>query len=81
MDTSTAAYVHRVQATGLEFIEIDTSQQLQNTSGTAARYVLVRPWHSSLLDASGVASSCRILARPTDSSGVLQGEAMTLVIK
>ena len=113
VDTSTAAHVHRIQAAGLESIEIALSQPLENISRKPVPYVLIRPWHSNLLDASGitddasahrwlakvqrpfsalllkelpqneykrVASFCHILARPTDSAGVLKGEVNTLTI-
>ena len=52
VDTSTSAHVYRIQATGLEPIEIALSRPLENISETAVPYVLIRPWHSSLLDAS-----------------------------
>ena len=107
-DTSTAVHIHRIQSVGLEPIEIDLSQPLENVSD---HYVLIRPWHFNLLAASmddtsahrwlarmqqpfsallleqlpqneykRVASFCRILARPTDSAGVLKGQATTLTI-
>ena len=112
-NTSSAAHVHRIQATGLEPIEIVLSQPLENVSRKPVPYVLIRPWHSSLLDASvmtndasagqwltrmqqpfsafllmglpqneykRVATFCRILARPTNSEGVLSGEVKTLTI-
>ena len=112
VDTSTAAHVHRIEATGLEPIEIALSQPFENVSGTVVPHVLIRPWHSNLLEASmtsdasayrwimrmqrpfsalllqelpqneyrRVASFCHILARPSDSAGVLKGEVTTLTI-
>ena len=113
VDTSTAAYVHRIQAMGLEPVEIALSQTLENISGDAVPYVLIRPWHSQLHDASimtnddsahrwlarmqqpftalllkgqpqneyrRVASFCRILARPTNCTGILKGEVTTLTV-
>ena len=53
-DTSVTGHVYRIQATGLKPIEITLSQPLQKTSTKAIPYVLVRPWHSNLLDASVV---------------------------
>ena len=107
-DTSTTVHIHRIQSVGLEPIEIDISQPLEDISD---HYVLIRPWHSNLprisMDDSSVhqwlarmqqpfsalllkklpqneykrvASFCLILARPTDSAGVLKGEATTLTI-
>ena len=51
-DTSVAGHVYRIQATGLKPIEITLSQPLENTSGKAIPYVLIRPWNSNVLDAS-----------------------------
>ena len=111
-ETSTATHVHRIEVMGLEPIEIALSQPLKNTLGKVP-YILIRPWHSSFLDASvmtddtsafrwlmkmqqpfsalllqelphhvhkRVASCCHILARPTDSAGVLEGKVTTLAI-
>ena len=112
-DTSAAAHVYRIQGADLMPIEITLSQPLENISGTAVPYVLIRPWSSNLLDASAmsnstsarrwltrmqqpfsalllkelsqteymrVASSSHILARPTDSVGVLKAKVTTLTI-
>ena len=49
VDTSTAACVHRIQAAGLEPIEIVLSQPL-DISRTEVPYVLIRPCDSNLLD-------------------------------
>ena len=109
----TAAHLHRIEAMGLEPIEIALSQPLEITSGTKVPYILIRPWHSSFRDASvmaddtsacrwlmrmrepfsalllqglahneykRVASFCHILARPTNSTGVLKGKVTTLTI-
>ena len=57
VDTSTSAHVYRIQATGLEPIEIALSQSLENISETAVPYVLIRPWHPNLLDASVMSDS------------------------
>ena len=106
-------HVHRVQARGLEPIEIALSQPLENISNKVVPYILIRPWNSTLLDPSvmlddasahrwltkmkepfsalllkelphnefkRVASSCHILARPTDSASVLKCEITTLTI-
>ena len=114
VDTNTATHVHRIEASGLEPIEIVLSQALENTSGTEVPYILIRPRHSNLLDASvmtdnasarrwlmrmqqpfsalllqklphnmeykRVASTCYILARPTDPTGVLKGKVTKLTI-
>ena len=113
VDTGTAAHVHRIEAMGLEPIEITLSQPLENTSETEVPYILIRPWHSSFLDASvmtddtsacrwltrmqqpfsalllqelpqneykRVASFCHILARFTNSTGVLKSEVTMLTI-
>ena len=63
VETSTAAHFHRIEAMGLEPIEITLSQPLENTSGTEVPYILIRPWHSSLLDASIMTSAYRWLMR------------------
>ena len=42
--------VHRIQARGLEPIEIVLSQPLENISNKVVPYILIRPWHSKLLD-------------------------------
>ena len=111
--TSTGAHVHRIQATGLEPIEIVLSQPLEMVSKEPVPYVLIRLWHSNLLDPSvmtsdasahrwisrmqqpfsalllkelpqnkysRIASSCHILARATDSAGVLRGEVTMLTV-
>ena len=112
--TGTAAtHVHCIQATGLEPIEVILSQPIENISTKPHSYILIRPWHSNLLDESvmdndtsahqwlvtmqqpfsalllkqlqqneyrRVATSCHILACPTDSNGVLEGEVTTLTI-
>ena len=111
--TNTTALVYRIQAAGLEPIEIALSQPLENISGTEVPYVLIRPWSSNLLDASvlsdsasarrwlmrmqqpfsalllkelpqnehgRVASFFHILARPTDSTGVLKAKVTTLTV-
>ena len=64
VDTSTSAYVHRIEAKGLEPIEIALSQPLENTLGTEIPYILVHPRHSDFLDASVMTdrtSACRWL--------------------
>ena len=62
----TAVYVH-IEVIGLEPIEITLSQPLENTSGTeVVTYILIRPWHSSFLDASVMTdndSACQWLMR------------------
>ena len=66
VDTSTAAHVHRIEAKGLEPIEIALSQPLENTSGTEVPYILIHPRHSNFLDASVMtdrASTCQWLTR------------------
>ena len=106
-------HVHRIQARGLDPIKIVLTQPLENISNEVVPPILIRPWHSKLLDASvmlddasayrwltrmkqpfsalllkelphnefkRVASSCHILARPTDSAGVLKGEVTMLTI-
>ena len=108
-----ATHVYRIQATGLEPIKVTLSQPLEDISMEPIPYVLIRPWHSNLLDASvmnddasacqwlarmhqpfsalllkqlqqneyrRVATSCHILAYPTDSNGALGGEVTTLTI-
>ena len=45
-------HVHRVQARGLEPIEIALSQPLENILNKVVPYILIRPWNSTLLDAS-----------------------------
>ncbi|KAL4071849.1 hypothetical protein J3A83DRAFT_4515510 [Scleroderma citrinum] len=50
VDTGTATRVHQIQAVGLEPIEIALSGSLITTSRTGVPYVLIRPWHSDLLD-------------------------------
>ena len=111
---NTITHVYRIEASGLESITIALPQPLENTSGREVPYILIRPRHSTLLDASvmtdhasacrwltrmqqpfsalliqelphnfeykRVASCCHILARPTDSAGVLRGEVTTLTI-
>ena len=53
--TGTAAtHVHLIQATGLELIEVTLSQPLENISTKPLSYILIRPWHSNLLDDSVV---------------------------
>ena len=52
ISTSAAHYVHQIQAEGLFPIEIALSKKLNNISGKGASYVLIRPWHSNLLDLS-----------------------------
>jgi len=112
VDTSTATYVHQIQAVGLASIDIALSERLEDAA-KGVPYVLIRPWHPNLLhpgvnndDASThqwltrleqsfsalllmelphkeyrrVASFCHIIARPTDSAGVLKGEVNTLTI-
>ena len=64
-DTSAGGHVHRIKARGLEPIDITLPQPLQNIS-TAIPYVLIRPSHPNLLDASGIdddASACQWLAK------------------
>ena len=66
VDTSNGAYVHCIQATGLEPIKIALSHPLESLSRIPVPYVLIRSWHSNLLDASVVtsdASTYRWLAR------------------
>ena len=51
--TGTAAtHVHRIQATGLEPIEVTSSQSFENTLKKPCSYILIRPWQSDLLDES-----------------------------
>ena len=112
--TGTAAtHVHFIQATGLEPIKVTLSQPFENTMRKPRSYILIRPWHSDLLDESvmyddtsarrwlvrmqqpfsalllkqlwqniytRVATSCRIIARPTTSNGALEGKVTTLTI-
>ena len=52
VDTSTSAHIHLIEATGLKPIEIALSHPLENVSGTVVPHVLIRPWHSKLLEAS-----------------------------
>ena len=62
---SAATHVHHIQATGLEPIEITLSQPLENISKKPLPYVLIRPWHPNLLDASVMnddTSACQWLA-------------------
>ena len=64
VDTNTSVHVHRMEARGLELIEIALSQILENTSGTEIPYILVHPRHSDFLDASVMtdrASACQWL--------------------
>ncbi|KAL4063929.1 hypothetical protein V8B97DRAFT_2026246 [Scleroderma yunnanense] len=92
VDTTTETHVHQIQAVGLEPIEITLSERFRILSriGIRAPYVLIRPWHSNLLDPAlfsalllmalphneyrRVSSFCSIVARPTDSAGVLRIE-------
>ena len=49
--TGTAAtHVHLIQATGLEPIKVTLSQPFENTTRKPRSYILIRPWHSDLLD-------------------------------
>ena len=51
--TGTAAsHVHRIQATGLEPIEVTLSRPLENITRKPLSHILIRPWHSDLLDES-----------------------------
>ena len=112
VDTSTGTHVHQIQAVGLAPIDVALSERLENVV-RGAPYVLIRPWHPSLLHPAvdtdnvlthqwltrleqpfsvlllkglphneyrRVASFCHIIARPTDSAGVLKGEVNTLTI-
>ena len=113
VDIGTARHVHLIRVKGLEPIKAVLTQPLENLPGKVVPYVLIRPWHSKLLDASvmlndssthrwlrrmkqpfsalllkelpqneykRVASSCHILACPTDSAGILKGEVTMLTI-
>ena len=104
-------HVHCIRATGLKPIEVTLPEPLEDILKVS--YVLIRPWHSKLLDTSvmfndtsacgwlarmqqpfsalllkqlqpnqfkRVATSCHILAHPTNSNGVLEGEVSTLTI-
>ena len=48
VDTSTASHIHQIQAVGLAPIEIALSERLENVA-KGVRYVLIRPWHPTLL--------------------------------
>ena len=74
VDTNTATHVHRIEASGLEPITIALSQPLENISGTEVPYILIRPRHSNLLDASVMtnnASARRWLMRMQQPFSVL----------
>ncbi|KAL4065314.1 hypothetical protein J3A83DRAFT_4375836 [Scleroderma citrinum] len=50
VDAGSVTHVHQIQAVGLEPIEIALSKELRNTPRIRTTYVLIRPWHSDLLD-------------------------------
>ena len=50
--TTAAAHIYQIQAEGLVPIEIALSEKLNNISGKGVPYVLIRPWHSNLLNPS-----------------------------
>ena len=75
--TGTAAtHVHLIQATGLEPIKVTLSQPFENTTRKPRSYILIRPWHSDLLDESVMYDDTS--ARPTTSNGALEGKVTTL---
>ena len=66
VDTSTATFVYRIEASGLEPIKIALSEPLEYTSGTEVPYILIRPMHPDFLDASimtDYATACQWLTR------------------
>ncbi|KAL4076604.1 hypothetical protein V8B97DRAFT_2004332 [Scleroderma yunnanense] len=46
------AHVYQIQGVGIEPIEIAISEKLDNMSRKGVPYILIRPWHSDLLDPS-----------------------------
>jgi len=50
--TTAAHYVHQIQAEGLVPMEVALSEVLKNISRKGVPYVLIRPWHSNLVDPS-----------------------------
>ena len=51
VDTSTATHVHQIQSVGLAPINIALPERLENMAKRVP-YVLIRPWHPSLLQSS-----------------------------
>lgn len=50
--SSSAGYVYRLQAAGLQPLEIVLSEELVKGSEANLQYILVRPWHPKLLGSS-----------------------------